>query len=171
VLGFRAGETAAMLDTTEQAVNSLVRRARAGLEARLPASPRERAPLPHSKAERDIVGRFADAIQTGDTDAVVALLTDDAWLTMPPEPYEYQGPAVIGAFLRDRTERRGTPLLVPTRANTQPAFGCYFPSPQTEVARPSAMLVLTLEGDGISAITWFGGSGVFPHFGLPRILR
>ena len=171
VLGFRAGETAAMLDTTEQAVNSLVRRARAGLEARLPASPRERAPLPHSKLERDIVGRFADAIQTGDTDAVVALLTDDAWLTMPPEPYEYQGPAVIGAFLRDRTERRGTPLLVPTRANTQPAFGCYFPSPQTEVARPSAMLVLTLEGDGISAITWFGGSGVFPHFGLPRILR
>jgi RNA polymerase sigma-70 factor, ECF subfamily len=171
VLGFRAGETAAMLDTTEQAVNSLVRRARAGLEARLPASPRERAPLPHSKLERDIVGRFADAIETGDTDAVVALLTDDAWLTMPPEPYEYQGPAVIGAFLRDRTDRRGTPLLVPTRANTQPAFGCYFPSPQTEVARPSAMLVLTLEGDGISAITWFGGSGVFPHFGLPRILR
>ena len=171
VLGFRAGETAAMLDTTEQAVNSLVRRARAALESRLPASPRERAPLPHSKAERDIVGRFADAIQTGDTDAVVALLTDDAWLTMPPEPYEYQGPAVIGAFLRDRTDRRGTPLLVPTRANTQPAFGCYFPSPQTEVARPSAMLVLTLEGDGISAITWFGGSGVFPHFGLPRILR
>ena len=171
VLGFRAGETAAMLDTTEQAVNSLVRRARAALESRLPANPRERAPLPHSKLERDIVGRFADAIQTGDTDAVVALLTDDAWLTMPPEPYEYQGPAVIGAFLRDRTDRRGTPLLVPTRANTQPAFGCYFPSPQTEVARPSAMLVLTLEGHRISAITWFGGSGVFPHFGLPRILR
>ena len=171
VLGFRAGETAAMLDTTEQAVNSLVRRARAAVESRLPANPRERAPLPHSKLERDIVGRFADAIQTGDTDAVVALLTDDAWLTMPPEPYEYQGPAVIGAFLRDRTDRRGTPLLVPTRANTQPAFGCYFPSPQTEVARPSAMLVLTLEGHRISAITWFGGSGVFPHFGLPRILR
>ncbi|HEX4626743.1 MAG TPA: RNA polymerase subunit sigma-70 [Solirubrobacteraceae bacterium] len=171
VLGFRAGETAAMLDTTEQAVNSLVRRARAALESRLPANPRERAPLPRSKLERDIVGRFADAIQTGDTDAVVALLTDDAWLTMPPEPYEYQGPAVIGAFLRDRTDRRGTPLLVPTRANTQPAFGCYFPSPQTEVARPSAMLVLTLEGDRISAITWFGGSGVFPQFGLPRILR
>ena len=171
VLGFRAGETAAMLDTTEQAVNSLVRRARAAVESRLPANPRERAPLPHSKLERDIVGRFADAIQTGDTDAVVALLTDDAWLTMPPEPYEYQGPAVIGAFLRDRTDRRGTPLLVPTRANTQPAFGCYFPSPQTEVARPSAMLVLTLAGDRISAITWFGGSSVFPHFGLPRILR
>jgi RNA polymerase sigma-70 factor (ECF subfamily) len=90
---------------------------------------------------------------------------------MPPEPYEYQGPRAIGALLRDRTDRRGLPLLVPTRANTQPAFGCYFPSPQTEIARPAALLVLTLEGDRISAITWFGGSAVFPLFGLPRILR
>lgn len=160
-----------MLQTSQASVNSLLRRARAALESRLPATGRERAPLPNSKLERDIVGRFADAIQTGDADAVVSLLTEDAWLTMPPEPYEYQGRGAIGAFLRDRTARRGPPLLVPTRANTQPAFGCYFPSPQTEIARPYALLVLTLEGDRISAITWFGGSSVFPHFGLPRILR
>jgi RNA polymerase sigma-70 factor (ECF subfamily) len=171
VLGFRAGEVAEMLETTEQSVNNLLRRARAAFEARLPATGRERAPLPHSKVEREIVGRFAEAIETGDIDAVVALLTEDAWLTMPPEPYEYQGPGTIGAFLRDRTGRRGTPLLVPTRANTQPAFGCYFPTPQTEIARPYAMFVLTLEGERISAITWFGGSGFFPYFGLPRILR
>jgi RNA polymerase sigma-70 factor, ECF subfamily len=171
VLGFRAGEVAEMLETTEASVNSLLRRAREAFEHRLPASGRERAPLPNSKLERDIVGRFADAIQTGDIEAVVALLTDDAWLTMPPEPYEYQGPRTIGAFLHDRTVLRGAPRLVPTRANTQPAFGCYFPSPQTDIARPSALLVLTLEGDRISAITWFGGSSVFPHFGLPRILR
>jgi RNA polymerase sigma-70 factor (TIGR02960 family) len=171
VLGFRASEVADMLDTTEPAVNSLLRRARAAFESRLPAAGRERAPLPNSRVERDVVGRFAAALETGDIDAVVALLTGDAWLTMPPEPYEYQGPAVIGAFLRDRTHRRGTPRLVPTRANTQPAFGCYFVSPQTEIARPYALLVLTLEGGRISAITWFGGSGFFPHFGLPRILR
>jgi RNA polymerase sigma-70 factor (TIGR02960 family) len=171
VLGFRAGEVAEMLETTEASVNSLLRRARDAFEHRLPATGRERAPLPNSQLERDIVGRFADAIQTGDIEAVVALLTDDAWLTMPPEPYEYQGPSTIGAFLHDRTVLRGAPLLVPTRANTQPAFGCYFPSPQTDIARPSALLVLTLEGDRISAITWFGGSSVFPHFGLPRILR
>src|SRR5205814_4619885 len=85
VLGFRAGEVADMLDTTEPSVNSLLRRARAAFESRLPASGRERAPLPNSKLERDIVGRFAEAIETGDTDAVVALLTEDAWLTMPPE--------------------------------------------------------------------------------------
>ena len=171
VLGFRAAEVAETLDTTEASVNSLLRRARAAFESRLPASGRDRAPLPNSKLERDIVGRFAEAIETGDTDGVVALLTDDAWLTMPPEPYEYQGHSTIGAFLRDRTVRRGSPRLVPTRANGQPAFGCYFPSPQTEIARPAAMLVLTLEADRISAITWFGDSSVFPHFGLPRILR
>jgi RNA polymerase sigma-70 factor (TIGR02960 family) len=171
VLGFRAAEVAETLDTTEASVNSLLRRARAAFESRLPASGRDRAPLPNSQLERHIIGRFAEAIETGDTDGVVALLTDDAWLTMPPEPYEYQGHSSIGAFLRDRTTRRGSPLLVPTRANGQPAFGCYFPSPQTEIARPAAMLVLTLEADRISAITWFGDSSVFPHFGLPRILR
>ena len=171
VLGYHAEEVAEMLETTAHSVNSLLRRARAAFESRLPATGRERAPLPDSKRERDTVGRFADAIQTGDIDGVVALLTDDAWLTMPPEPYEYQGPATIGAFLRDRKMRRGAPLLVPTRANNQPAFGAYFPTPQTEIARLYGMLVLTLEGQRISAITWFGGNSAFPHFGLPRILR
>ena len=102
---------------------------------------------------------------------MVALLTDDAWLTVPPEPYGYQGRDAIGAFLCDRVVRRGAPRLVPTRANAQPAFGVYFHTPQTEIARPHAMLVLTLESDRISAITWFGDSGFFPDFGLPRILR
>jgi RNA polymerase sigma-70 factor (TIGR02960 family) len=171
VLGFRADEVAEMLDTTPASVNNLLRRARSAFESRLPAVGRERAPLPNSKLERDVVGRFADAIEAGDTDAVVALLTADAWLTMPPEPYEYQGHGAIGAFLRDRTALRGSPLLVPTRANTQPAFGCYFPVAHTEIARSYSMLVLTLRGDRISAITWFGDSSVFPLFGLPRILR
>jgi RNA polymerase sigma-70 factor (TIGR02960 family) len=171
VLGFHAAEVAEMLDSTEPSVNNLLRRARAAFESRLPVIGRERAPLPNSKHEREVVGRFADAIQTGDIDAVVALLTDETWLTMPPEPYEYQGRDAIGGFLHDRTRRRGSPLLVPTRANMQPAFGVYFPSPQTEIARAYALLVLTLEGDRISAITWFGGSSVFPQFGLPRTLR
>jgi len=172
VLGFRSAEVAGMLDTTEPSVNSLLRRAREAFESRLPATGRERAPLPDSKAEQEVVGRFADAVEAGDIDALVALLTDDAWLTMPPEPSQYQGPGAIGVFLRDREARRGVRIrLVPTRANTQPAFGCYLPSPQTDVARAYALFVLTLEGDGISAITWFGDSSVFPLFGLPRTLR
>ena len=115
--------------------------------------------------------RPSDVASGLDLEPVVALVTGEAWLTMPPEPYEYQGRDAIGAFLRDRTFRRGTPLLVPTRANTQPAFGVYFPSPPTEIARPYALLVLTLEGEQISAIIRFGGNSFFPHFGLPRILR
>jgi len=172
VLGFRTGEVAEMLETTEPSVNSLLRRARAAFESRLPAAGRERAPLPDSKLERDILGRLADAFEAGDIDGVVALVTDDAWLTMPPEPYQYQGPTAIGAFLGDRAVRRGEPpRLVPTRANGQPAFGCYFRSAKTEIARPYGLLVLTLEGPRISAMTWFAGSSVFAHFGLPRMLR
>ena len=172
VLGFRAGEVAEMLDTTEPSVNSLLRRARAAFESRLPATGRERAPLPNSQLERNVVGRFADAVEAGDIDSMVALLTDDAWVTMPPEPWAYQGHPAISAFLRDREVRRGALLrLVPTRANTQPAFGAYLPISDTDIARSYALFVLTLEGDRISAITWFGDTSVFPLFGLPRTLR
>jgi RNA polymerase sigma-70 factor, ECF subfamily len=172
VLGFRAGEVAEMLESSEPSVNNLLRRARAAFESRLPATGRERAPLPNSKREREIVGRFADAVEAGDVDGMVVLLTDDAWVTMPPEPYEYQGPSAIRALLVNMEVRRGVPLrLVPTRANTQPAFGCYLPSAQTDIARPYGLFVLTLQGDKISAITRFTDSSVFPLFGLPRILR
>jgi hypothetical protein len=103
---------------------------------------------------------------------MVALLTDDAWLTMPPLPHAYQGRAAIGAFLRAAEQRRGTPLrVVPTRANAQPAFGCYLPLPETGVARGYALFVLTLGGGRIAAITWFADRGVLPQFGLPRTLR
>jgi RNA polymerase sigma-70 factor (TIGR02960 family) len=172
VLGYRAAEVAEMLEASEASVNSLLRRARAAFETRLPATGRERAPLPNSKLERDIVGRFAETVENGDVDGMVALLTDDAWLTMPPLPHAYQGHNAIGAFLRGGEERRGTPLrVVPTRANTQPAFGCYLPVPETGIARAYSVLVLTLESDHIAAITWFADSSVFPRFGLPRMLR
>jgi RNA polymerase sigma-70 factor (TIGR02960 family) len=169
VLSFRAAEVAEILDTSEAAVHSLLRRARVALDSRLPAAGRERAPLPNSRLERELVGQFANAIEDGDVDAAVALLTDDAWLTMPPYPYEYQGGAAIGRFLNDRAALRGAPLqIIPTRANGQPAFGCYFPSPQTEIARPYGLIVLTLAGDKVAEITFFADSSVFPQFGLPR---
>ena len=172
VLGYRADEVAEMLDTTAASVNSLLRRARAAFESRLPAAGRDRAPLPSSRLERDVAGRFAEAVQAGDIDAVVAALTEDAWLTMPPWPWEYQGRTAVGAFLRFLEGWRGAPLrLVPTRANGQPAFGCYRPTAQTDIARASSLVVLTLEGDRISAMTWFTDTSVFPHFGLPRMLR
>jgi RNA polymerase sigma-70 factor, ECF subfamily len=158
-----------ILETSPAAVNSLLVRARQALDGRRPAAWRDRAPVPNSPHEREVVGRFADALEDGDVGAVVALLTDDAWLTMPPYPYEYQGAAAIENFLRVRGARHDEPLrLVATRANGQPAFGCYFPCPGTEIARAYGLLVLTLAGTRIAEITFFADSGVFPHFGLPR---
>jgi hypothetical protein len=172
VLGYRAGEVAEMLETSEASVNSGLRRARAAFESRLPTTGRERAPLPNSKLEHDIVGRFAETIENGDIDGMVALLTDDAWVTMPPLPHAYRGHDAISAFLRGSAERRGAPMrLVPTRANGQPGYGCYVSASETDVARAYALFVLTLAGEQISAITWFADSNVFSQFGLPRMLR
>jgi RNA polymerase sigma-70 factor (TIGR02960 family) len=172
VLGYRPAEAAEMLDTGEAAVKGALQRARAALRDRLPDADRERAPRPDSAIERRLVGRFADAVESGDVDEMVALLTDDARLTMPPLPLLYQGQDAIGAFLRHREELRGRPLrVVPIRANTQPAFGCYLPDTRTAIAHAHAIFVLTLEGEHVSAITWFGEVSVFPHFGLPRTLR
>ena len=171
VLGFHAAEVAAMLDASEASVKGALQRARATLRARLPAADREPAPRSHSTRERELVGRFADAVESGDIDAMVILLTDDALLTMPPQSLEYEGRDAIAAFLRYREELRGAALRgVPTRANTQPAFGCYLPDAPAAIARPYGLLVLTLQGDAVAAITWFADTGVFRHFGLPRTL-
>jgi len=172
VLGFRAAEVADMLDSTAVSVNSALLRARASLDGRLPAPDRELAPLPRSPHERDLVGRFADAFESADIERVIALLTDDAWLTMPPEPLEYQGHAAIARFFLDRSWWGvDAARLVPTRANNQPAFGYYLEDARAPIRHAHGLIVLTLEGDKISAITRFADNGLFPHFGLPRTLR
>ena len=77
---------------SEASVNSALQRARATLDARLPAAAASGAPLPRSPRERELASRFADAFEGGDVDGLVALLTDDAWLTMPPQPHRVPGP-------------------------------------------------------------------------------
>jgi len=172
-LGFRAGEVADMLDTSEDSVKSALKRARATIERLHPAPGRERALLPHSADERELVRRFSEAWVADDIDGVVALLTDDAWVTMPPSPLQYQGRQAIAAFLREiaawRGERRYR--LIATRANGQPAFGCYRTDAHAPIAHPAGLIVLTLEGDRIAAITNFVDTSVLPHFGLPRTLH
>jgi RNA polymerase sigma-70 factor (ECF subfamily) len=173
VLGFRASEVAEMLATTPASVNLALQRARSALGADPPAGERERAPLPDSVEERELVARFADAFEGGDVEGVVAFLTDDAWLTMPPEPLEYQGPTAIARFLSTvpaggRLERF---RLVPTRANGQPAFGCYLHDAHAPIAHAYGLMVLTLRGERVAALTGFPDTSVFPHFGLPRTLR
>jgi RNA polymerase sigma-70 factor (TIGR02960 family) len=171
-LGFRSAEVADMLDSSEVSVNSALQRARATMKAVLPARDRESAPLPRSAKERELAERFAVAFAGDDIDGVVALLTDDAWLTMPPATLEYQGPAAIAVFLTQSSQYRGSrrPLLIPTRANGQPAFGYYVPDEHARIFHQHGIMVLTIEGDRISAITRFIDSGLMPHFGLPRTL-
>jgi RNA polymerase sigma-70 factor (ECF subfamily) len=159
-----------MLDSTEDSVSSALKRARAALQQALPS--RERAPAPDSPAERRVVDRFVEAFERGDIDAIVALLTDDAWLTMPPMPLEYQGRDAAHRFLTTVGFRGNRSFkLVATRANTQPAFGCYVTDLQTPIARAHGLLVLTLQGSEISAVTRFLDNSLLPQFGLPRTLR
>jgi RNA polymerase sigma-70 factor (TIGR02960 family) len=172
VLGFHAAEVADMLDSSVDSVKSALKRARETLEQRLPPTDRDRPPLPNSPPERELVRRFADAFQTDDINGIVALLTEDAWLTMPPSTLEYQGRLVIASFLRENTNwRRGQRYrLVPTRANTQPAFGCYRTDPHAPIAHGTGLVVLTLEGERIAAITQFMDTSILSRFGLPRTL-
>jgi RNA polymerase sigma-70 factor (TIGR02960 family) len=173
VLAFRAGEVADMLGVTEVSVNRTLHRARKSLEQVAPPGQRELAPLPGSRGERDLVDRFTTAFEAGDIAGVVALLSDDALLTMPPEPLQYQGAGAIGRFLS--TVPAGGALerfrLVPTRANGQPAFGCYLRDEHAPIAHAYGLMVLTLGGDRVAAITGFPDTSVFASFGLPRTLR
>jgi RNA polymerase sigma-70 factor (ECF subfamily) len=171
VLGFRAAEVADILRATEASVKGALQRARTTLETRQPNSDRDKVPRPRAADDRDLVARFAEAIESGDVESMVALLAEDAWLTMPPQPFEYQGHTAIRSFLRYRARVQGAPLrVVATQANTQPAFGCYLPLPHNGIARAYGLLVLTLGPDKISAVTWFSDTGAFRRFGLPPAL-
>jgi RNA polymerase sigma-70 factor (ECF subfamily) len=173
VLGFRAREVAEMLDATEVSVNRSLHRARRTVEQAARPGGRDLAPAPASPVERAVVERFVAAFQAGDVAAVVALLTDDALLTMPPTQLAYRGPDAIGRFLSTvpASGHLDRFRLVPTRANGQPAFGCYLRDPHTPVAHAYGLMVLTLAGDRIAAITGFPDTSVFRVFGLPRTLR
>ncbi len=172
VLGFHTPEVAALLDSSEAAVKGALQRARATLDQRRPAADHQRTPLPRSARERELTRRFADAFQADDIDGLIGLLTDDAWLTMPPAPHQYQGAAAIASFLRTSAAWRGGRRfrLVPTRANTQPAFGCYLNDARAPIAQAAGLVVLTLDGGQISAITRFLDNNVLHRFGLPQTL-
>jgi RNA polymerase sigma-70 factor, ECF subfamily len=169
VLGFHTSEAAEILQASEPSVASALKRARATLAENLPPGRHEAPPLPHSPAEQQLVARLTRAFEESDVDGLVALLTEDAWLTMPPVPLEYQGRELAARFftLVFRPGRRYR--LVATRANGQPAFGVYVGDPHTAVLHAGGLIVLTLAGGRISMITRFDNS-VIPRFGLPRSL-
>ena len=166
VLGFHASEVAEMLDTTVGSVNSALKRARAGLQRT--AADRQGPPVAGSPAEEAIVAKFVTAWKAADIGALTALLTDDAFLSMPPLPFEYEGRDAVARFC---TAMFGTGRkfdLLPTRANGQPAFGVYLHTPDG-ARRGTGLYVLGLAGDRICAMIRFEAS-VLPWFGLPRSL-
>jgi RNA polymerase sigma-70 factor (ECF subfamily) len=189
VLDFGRTEVAAMLDTTPTAVKGALQRARAGLAA---DEPRPGGP---DAGEWAVARRFAAAFTADDVDGVLALLTDEAWLAMPPAPHEYHGAAAIRSFLAASARGRGGRRLrlVPVGANRQPAFGCYLddcylddrPAVETATPRPVALdarsvapggvgpgrfdgiVVLTPAAGRIGRITRFLDPSLAAAFGLP----
>ena len=158
VLGFPAAEVAGMLGSTVESVTSALKRARSGLQGVRPqAEPSREA----------IVTRFVRAYESADIDGLVALLTDDVFMGMPPLPLVYRGRPAVAEFLA-RVFATGRRSLVPARANGQPAFAIYAETP-TGLRPGSGLLVLTFTGGRISAMTRFESS-VFPSFGLPSSL-
>jgi RNA polymerase sigma-70 factor (ECF subfamily) len=157
VLEFTLAEAGGMLDAPPTAVKGLLQRARAATPGRVPAG------IP--AAEARLAREFAEAFAADDVDRIVTLLTDKAWLAMPPATECYEGPDEIAAFLRASAAGRpgGTYRVLPTRANGRPAFGCYLQG------RARGMLVLTPNRDGtkIAGITRFLDDTVHRHFGLP----
>jgi len=169
VLGFHASEVAEMLEVTVGSVNSALKRARASLQRRQqPAAGRQPPPAAGSPPEDVIVARLARAWESADLDALVALLTDDVFIAMPPEPSGYEGRDLVARYWARQFGAGRRFDLVPTRANGQPAFGAYL-RVAAGIRHATGFYVLTLAGNRICAMTRFDNS-VLPWFGLPRSL-
>jgi len=169
VLGYPARDVAGLLEVTEESVTSALKRARAALRERMAGGAGQPpAPAPGSAEEQDLVARFTRAFEAGDVDGIVALMSEDAWLRMPPLPLEYQGRELARRFFTAIWGGRSY-RLVPSRANGQPAFGLYVRDPQGGPDRAVGLLTATLAGNQISELTRFETS-VLPRFGLPRML-
>jgi RNA polymerase sigma-70 factor, ECF subfamily len=173
VLGYRAAEAAEVLDTTVESVTSALKRARATLDSDETLAERRTqppAPTAGSPQERQLIEAYVDAFTTHDVEKLVAILSEDVWLKMPPLPLEYHGRDAAIGFFQAVVHPRSRPLrLVPTRANGCPASGVYAHDPATETWRATGLIVVVISGDRITELTRFE-VGVMASFGLPRIL-
>jgi RNA polymerase sigma-70 factor (ECF subfamily) len=169
VLGFSAREVAETLQSTPASVDSVLQRAHRSVDERLPAQSQQ-ATLRSLGDERltEIVGVYVDAWERGDVDAVVALLAEDARITMPPTPTWFRGRDAVAGFLA-RTPLAGELQwrLVPVHANGQVAFGQYLWNEQEKRFAAHGIGVLTLQGAQIIEITAFLEPAALTRFGLP----
>jgi RNA polymerase sigma-70 factor (ECF subfamily) len=170
VLDFSAREAADLLETSVPSVNSALQRARQTLVERAPERSQQ-ATLRELGDERTraLVTAYVDAIEQADVNGIVALLTEDAAWSMPPQSRWYQGREPVIAFLT------GSPFQerwrhLPTHANGQPAVGCYVWDAERGDFGARVIDVLTVRGDRIAEVTAFIGGERFPRFGLPERL-
>ena len=165
VLGFSAAEVADMLDSTLASVNSALQRARSAFEA---TRDPEQVHLPRAPQEAEMVERFVNALQRGDHEQLVALLTDNVRMTMPPEPFEFRGPHDVATFLM---QMWGEDIkVVPTRANHTAGFAYYRPDRHNYVHRAGGIFVVSVAGERLSSIIRFGDKSLLAIFGLPRTI-
>jgi RNA polymerase sigma-70 factor (TIGR02960 family) len=172
VLGYHADEVAEMLESTVESVNSALQRARTTLQRRSESTDKHAPPpAPNSAAERALAAKFVRAYEAGDVKALVALLTTDVSVTMPPIPLEYHGLEAVTRFYASVMGQGSTYELVPsrTRANGQLAFGAYHRARAGGIRHGAGLLVITLTGSQICAMTRFDNTAL-QWFGLPRSL-
>jgi RNA polymerase sigma-70 factor, ECF subfamily len=171
VLGWRAKDTAALLDTSVASVNSALQRARAALKKHLPEPRLEwESDMTASEEERALLDRYVDATERAEADAFVEMMHEDARFSMPPQPEVWVGSEAIVAAWKEGGI--GTPEWRDfrcrlTRANMQPAVACYRRAPGDAEYRPLALDVLRIVEGRIADIVTFPPD-VFPAFGLPR---
>jgi RNA polymerase sigma-70 factor (ECF subfamily) len=166
VLGWSAKEAAETLGDSVAAVTSALQRARVGLQGA-----RRNVPAP-GVPERALVKRFMTAWDAVDIDGLVALLAEDALMTMPPERIRVTGATAIGDFFSTvpNDGRLNEIRLLPTSANRQPALAAYARGDDGK-HRPYGLMVLQIDDDRISAIAGFPDPWLFEQCGLPSELE
>jgi RNA polymerase sigma-70 factor (ECF subfamily) len=172
VLEWPAVEVAEWLDLSVPAVNSALQRARQTLHQRSKENGSE-TPVAQPRPQlQNLLDRYMTLWQQADVPGLVALLREDAWLTMPPLPAWVQGRTDIATLLELRIF---TPdkqwRLLPTRANGCPAFGLYRREVGEDGYQPSSLWVLGVEGEQIGSIVVFLDVAIFTAFGLPSTIE
>ncbi|MBN9098559.1 MULTISPECIES: sigma-70 family RNA polymerase sigma factor [unclassified Pseudonocardia] len=169
VLGFSAAEIATIMDTSTASVNSALQRARKIVAERVPS--REEQPAARDARTREVVSGYTAALESGDAQALVALLTEDVTWSMPPLPRWYRGiDAVMDFVVAVPLGSCGAWRHVPTSANGQPAVAAYLRPGDTGAHDAWSINVLTMRGDRIAEVTSFIGAEHFAAFGLPPSL-
>jgi RNA polymerase sigma-70 factor (ECF subfamily) len=169
VLRWRANEVAELLETSVASVNSALQRARATLATADVEA--DVSPSSIDEEQRELLARYVDAFERFDVDSLVALLREDATLSMPPYEMWMQGPESLRRWLLGGGSECEGSRLAATRANGAPAFAQWRPSGPGGSFEPWSIHVLELSDGRISAITYFVDAALFPLFGLPLTLE